>query len=245
MSVSQQPSDLVQRKRVWQTMLERVRQGNLGALPVLIGLLLIAIIFQSLNDRFLTPVNLTNLLFQIAAIGTISIGVVLVLLLGEIDLSVGSVSGLCAAIMAVLAVNQGWPAAGAIGAGILMGALIGIFQGFWITYFKVPSFVVSLAGLLAWQGALLAVLGSTGTINLTDPLLTGLANKLIAPWLGWLLGILGVLGYAAVVITEYRRRQAAELPTTVPSSFRLAHCVGGRRRFRHDCLYEYQSQPKY
>ncbi len=195
------------------TLRQRVRQGNLGPLPVLIGLALIAIVFQLLNDTFLTPVNLTNLMKQIAATGTISVGVVLVLLLGEVDLSVGAVSGFSAAIMAVLSVNAHWPALLAIAAGIVVGGLIGLLQGFWIATFRVPSFVVSLAGLLAWQGALLRVLGTTGTVNLTDPLITNLANALLPVWLGWVLG-LGTVGlYALLLLREHQRRRSAELPT--------------------------------
>ena len=121
---------------------------------------------RSPNDRFLTAFNLTNLALQIAAIGTISVGVVLVLLLGEIDLSVGAVSGLCAAVMAVLNVKHGWAPYLAIVAGARVGAAIGLFQGRSSTRFGIPSFVVTLAGLMAWQGALLQVLGDTGTVNL-------------------------------------------------------------------------------
>ena len=143
----------------------RVAQGELGNLPVLFGIVVIWAVFQILNDRFLSPVNLTNLMLQIAAMGTISVGIVLVLLLGEIDLSVGAVSGFTAGIMAVLNVKHGWPAVPAMGAAILAGLAIGAFQGAWITKLRVPSFVVTLAGLLAWQGALLYVLVSTGPKN--------------------------------------------------------------------------------
>jgi D-xylose transport system permease protein len=190
----------------------RLRQGNLGPLPVLIGLAVIAIVFQFFNQTFLTPVNLTNLLVQIAAVGTISIGVVLVLLLGEVDLSVGAVSGLSAAVMAVLSVKLGWPAPLAILCGIATGTVIGVVQGFWIANFRVPSFVVSLAGLLAWQGALLSVLGSTGTVNLTNKVIVGIANSRLPVWLGFVLAGLGILGYAAVVLGEHRGRQSAGLP---------------------------------
>src|SRR5215472_11760065 len=144
----------------------RVVQGEVGSLSVILGIIVIWVIFWLLNPNFLTPRNLTNLVLQLAAIGTISVGIVLVLLLGEIDLSVGAVSGLCAAIMAVLNVQHGVPPALAIAVAVLAGATIGALQGAWFTQLRIPSFVVTLAGLLAWQGALLLVLGSTGTINL-------------------------------------------------------------------------------
>ena len=133
---------------------------------MLLGIAVIWTIFQIANDRFLSAVNLSNLSLQIAATATISIGVVLILLLGEIDLSVGAVSGLAAAVMAVLSVKQGWSPVLGIAAGLAVGLLIGIFNGFMVTTFAIPSFVVTLAGLLGWQGAQLAVLGDTGSVNL-------------------------------------------------------------------------------
>lgn len=193
------------------TLRRRVSQGELGSLPVIVGLVVIWGIFQSQNPNFLTPRNLTNLMLQIAAVGLISAGVVLVLLLGEIDLSVGAVSGLCAAVMAVLNVKNEQPASVAILAAIVVGIAIGFLQGFWFTRFHVPSFVVTLAGLLAWQGALLYVLGSTGTINLTDRAIVGLANTFLPASLGWILGILSVVVYAATHLVERRRRVAAGL----------------------------------
>ena len=103
---------------------------DMGSMPIVLGMLIIWIIFQSANDKFLTPLNLTNLVFQISALGTISVGTVLVLLLGEVDLSAGVVSGLSAAVMAVLNVKQGVPGPLAVMAGLLTGVLIGIFHGF-------------------------------------------------------------------------------------------------------------------
>lgn len=188
-------------------------QWNLGSLPVLLGLILIAAIFQFANPNFLTPLNLTNLMVQISAVGTISVGVVLVLLIGEIDLSIGAVSGLCAGIMAVLSVKSGFSAPVAIGAGILTGTAIGLLQGFWIAKLGVPSFVVTLAGLLGWQGALLYVLGSTGTVNLSDPLIIGLANSQVPVTLGWLVGLVFAGGYIFRLWREQQQRLKAGLET--------------------------------
>ncbi|MCL4465307.1 MAG: sugar ABC transporter permease [Chloroflexi bacterium] len=186
-----------------------LRQGDIGSLPVLLGLVLIAIVFQIANPNFLTPLNLTNLMVQISALGTIAVGVVLVLLIGEIDLSVGAVSGLCAAIMAVLSAKNGLPASVAVPAGLVAGSLIGLLQGSWFAKLRVPSFVVTLAGYLGWQGVLLYVLGDTGTVNLTDPAITGIANTRLPLWLGWALGIVFVVGYAVVRWNERRRRGLA------------------------------------
>ena len=191
--------------------LRRFVQGDLASLRVVLGLAVIWVIFQSQNDRFLSAENLTNLMLQITAVGLISVGIVYVLLLGEIDLSVGAVSGLAAAVMAVLNVQHGWSPYLAIAAGVLVGTAIGFFQGAVFTRFGVPSFVVTLAGLLAWQGALLQVLGSTGSINITDPKITGLANTFYSDAVGWIVCALIVGAYAAVVLVGHRRRVAAGL----------------------------------
>jgi D-xylose transport system permease protein len=189
----------------------RFVEGDLGELRVIIVLAVIWAIFQSQEDRFLSATNLTNLLLQITAIGLVSVGVVLVLLLGEIDLSVGAVSGLCAAVMAVLSVKHGWSPYLAIAAAVLVGTAIGAFQGSVFTQFGVPSFVVTLAGLLAWQGAQLEVLGTTGTINLTDPTITGLTSTFYAGATGWAIAIVGFGIYAAVSLLTWRRKVAAGL----------------------------------
>jgi D-xylose transport system permease protein len=198
-------------QELWNSLVQRLLHGDIGSLPVLLGLILIAIIFQIANPNFLSPLNLTNLLVQIAAVGTIAVGVVLVLLIGEIDLSIGSVSGLTAAIMAVLSVKVGAPGWLAILAGILSGAVIGFIQGWWVAKLHVPSFVVTLAGFLGWQGALLYVLGSTGTVNLNDPLIIGLSNARLPVILGWLIG----LAFIAVAAFNAFRERAQRARTGV------------------------------
>jgi D-xylose transport system permease protein len=191
--------------------IRRLVQGDLASLRVVIGLALIWAIFQFENDRFLSAQNLTNLMLQITATGLISIGVVYVLLLGEIDLSVGAVSGLAAAVMAVLNVKHGWNPYLAIAAAVAVGMAIGLLQGSLFSRFVIPSFVVTLAGLLAWQGALLQVLGSTGSINLTDPVITGLANTFYSATVGWIFAAVVIGLYGAVLLLGHRRRVAAGL----------------------------------
>ena len=184
----------------------RVGRMELGPLPVLIGIAAIWTIFTIANPRFLSPINLTNMMLQIAAVGTISVGIVLVLLLGEIDLSVGSVSGFAAAVMAVASVKSGVPALLAIAIALAAGAAIGAFNGFVVTRFRVHSLVVTLAGLLGFQGAQLYVLGDTGTLNLRDSIITGLAGTFFAPVVGWLVAAVIIVAYA--VYSYYSRRQA-------------------------------------
>ena len=198
--------------------IRRLIQGDLASLRVVIGLALIWAIFQFENSRFLSAENLTNLGLQITAIGLISVGIVYVLLLGEIDLSVGAVSGLAAACMAVLNVKHGWNPYLAIAAAVAVGCAIGLLQGSLFTRFGIPSFVVTLAGLLAWQGALLQVLGSTGSLNITDPKITGLANTFYSDTVGWILLLVGLVSYGAVLVLGHRSRIAAGLAGQSPAA---------------------------
>jgi len=191
--------------------LRRFVQGDLASVRVLLGLVVIWAIFQAQNDRFLSAVNLTNLMLQITAVGLISVGVVYVLLLGEIDLSVGAVSGLAAAVVAVLNVKHGWNPYLAIAAGVLTGTAIGVLHGSLFTRFGVPSFVVTLAGLLAWQGALLYVLGDTGTVNLNDPKITGLANTFYSDTVGWIFALVAIAVAIGLTLWGYRQRVKAGL----------------------------------
>jgi D-xylose transport system permease protein len=191
--------------------LRRLGRGELSSVRVLLGIAVIWTIFQIANDRFLSAINLSNLTLQIAATATISIGVVLVLLLGEIDLSVGAVSGLAAGVTAVLSVQHGWNPVLAILAGLAIGALIGTFNGFMVTAFGIPSFVVTLAGLLGWQGALLWVLGDTGSVNLPPSTITDLTTTFFDPVIGWAIGIAAIAAYAATRLLARRQRIAAGL----------------------------------
>ena len=198
----------------------RLDNADLGSLPIIVGLAGIWLVFWLANDKFLSPLNLTNLMLQIAALGTLATGIFLALLLGEIDLSAGVVSGLCAAVMAVLNVKLGVPGPLAVLAGMLVGTLIGLFQGTLITRLHIPSFIVTLAGMIGWQGALLWVLGSTGTLNLRDAFITGIAGTFFREAIiGLLVGAALVTGYAAILFLDRRRRLAAQL--VAPSAQRL------------------------
>jgi D-xylose transport system permease protein len=144
-------------------------------------------------------------------VATISIGVVLILLLGAIDLSVGAVSGLAAGVMAVLSVKEGWSPELGIVAALVVGALIGLLQGFFITAFGLPSFVVTLAGLLAWPGFLLLVLGDTGTVPLPPSTITDLTGTFLDPAIGWAVAIAVVAVYVLGVLRGRMRRGQAGL----------------------------------
>jgi D-xylose transport system permease protein len=203
---------------------ERLRSGELGAWPVVIGLIVIWIVFQALNDRFLTPQNLSNLALQVAAAGTISVGVVLVLLLGEIDLSVGSVAGLGAAILAVVSVRHGVNEILAVVLVLFAGALIGAMQGFIFANVGVPAFVVTLAGNLGWLGLQLYLLFPQGTINIPyDGFVAKLTHTNLSDAMGWIIAALVVAAYAVAVLVDGVRRQRAGLParSTMASLLRI------------------------
>src|SRR4051795_13392546 len=192
-----------------------VKSGDLGSLPILVGLIIIAIVFQTQNDRFLTAGNFVNLLVQTAPYAVIAMGVTFVLLLGEIDLSIGFVSGVGGVLTAILlnpdkSVPPSWLVLViVIGAGLA----IGTFHGLIITKIGVPSFVVTLAGLLAWNGVVLLLIGSKGTVILQNDFVIGLANNFMADGTAWILMIV-VLGiYAGLQLMSLRSRKAAGLET--------------------------------
>ncbi len=192
-------------------LLRRFIAGDLAELRVVLALAVIWLVFYAQEPRFMSSVNLSNLVLQMTAVGIVSIGIVLVLLLGEIDLSVGAVSGLCAAIMAVLSVKHGWSPYLAIAAGVAAGTAIGLFQGSVFTRFGVPSFVVTLAGLLAWPGFQLEVLGETGTVNLNDPKILGLTSTFYSDTVGWIIALVAIGAYAALALRGRQKRVAQGL----------------------------------
>ena len=191
--------------------LGRVRSGDLGQLPVVIGLVIIWTVFQSLNPVFLSSNNLVNLLFDCSTVGVIALGIVCVLMVGEIDLSVGSVSGFSSALLGVLWVNGGWPVPLAVIGAIAAGAIIGSLYAFLFNRFGMPSFVATLAGLLAVLGLQLYVLGQGGSINL--PYGSSLVNfgqqYCMPPAVAYIIAALAALSlFASGYNTAARRKKA-------------------------------------
>ena len=190
-----------------------VKSGELGSLPIIVGLIIIAIVFQTQNDRFLTASNFVNLIVQTAPYAVIAMGVTFALLLGEIDLSIGFVSGVGGVLVALLLIPDGneLPTAVAIVVCLAAGIGIGVLHGLIITKIGVPSFVVTLAGLLAWNGVVLLLIGSRGTVILQNEFVIGLANDFMAPGTAWILMIACVALYAAIQLVRYRNREKAHL----------------------------------
>jgi D-xylose transport system permease protein len=198
--------------RWWQ----RVRAGDIGSLPIVVGLLVIVAVFGSLDDTFLTERNFTNLLLQMAPYATISIGVVFVLLLGEIDLSVAYVSALGGVSMTLLLRpdQPGWPWWLAIGFALLVTTTVGLVQGLVVTKAGVPSFVVTLAGLLIWNGVVLTLTtrySSSGTIRIQDTTVRGIANNFLNDFWGWALSGVVVVAYGLTQVRTASARRARGL----------------------------------
>jgi len=210
-----------------RSFIDRVRTGDLGSLPVVAGLLIIWAIFQVLNPNFLSSQNLVNLTVQSAAVGTIAIGIVLVLLIGEIDLSVGSVSGLASAILAVLFVQTGWHIAIVLVVALAAGAAVGLLYGLLYTRFGVPSFVITLAGLLGFLGLQLWVLGRAGSINIPDQtwIVEFLTQFFLPAWVSYLFIGISVAAYAWQLLAQARRRTEAGLTSMATTV--IAVRVGG------------------
>ncbi|MEV4412278.1 sugar ABC transporter permease [Catellatospora sp. NPDC049609] len=196
--------------------LQTLRTGDIGSLPIIIGLVLIVIVFQSLNPTFLNAFNLVNLCLQIAALGIMATGITLVLMLGEIDLSIGSVSGLAAAVLLVTHVDHGLAPLLAVLIAVLVGTLVGTLQGSIFARVGVPSFIVTLAGLLIWQGVQLRVLGEQGTINLppAGTLVRWAQFSFVPRWLAIALAVLVPVLYLVFSLLTRHRRASAELPVT-------------------------------
>jgi D-xylose transport system permease protein len=193
--------------------LSDVKSGDLGSLPIIVGLIVIALVFQLQNDRFLTAGNFVNLIVQTAPYAVIAMGVTFALLLGEIDLSIGFVSGVGGVLIALLLTPDGneLPTAVALAVVLAAGVGIGTLHGLIITKIGVPSFVVTLAGLLAWNGVVLILIGNRGTVILQNDVVIGLANDFMAPWLSWVLVLVCVALYAAVQLARVRSRRKAGL----------------------------------
>src|SRR6266849_875736 len=191
-------------------------RNELGFFPVLMTLIIIIAVFGFSSPFFLTPRNLSNLLLQIATIGVDALGVTLVLLLGEIDLSVASVGTLGAVIMGILSARLGYPAWAAIMIAIAAGALVGCINGLFIAILRIPSFIVTLAAAIGYEGLLLYLLNGQATLIINDPAINGIAGSSTS-FLPWYLGIglptLAVVLYIGGILLDQVNRRRAGLRT--------------------------------
>jgi D-xylose transport system permease protein len=191
----------------------RVRGGDLGSLPAVLGLIVLALIFGVARETFFSPLNFANLFTQSAQVVFIAMGLIFVLLLGEIDLSAGFASGVCGAIMAILLTTHGLAWYVAIPAAMVTGLVIGFVLGFMVSKFGIPSFVVTLAAFLAFQGILLQLLGGGKNISINDTFVLKLANSNLSVAGSWVFAIVAVVGYALAQLNQVRSRAARDLVT--------------------------------
>jgi D-xylose transport system permease protein len=194
--------------------LERLKAGDVGSLPVILGMVVIVIFFTAQSSAFFTAVNFNNLIVQMSGTVVVAIGVVFVLLLGEIDLSIGYVSGVAGVTVAWLqepGTSHQLPGILAILIAVAVGALIGVFQGSFVAFIGVPSFVVTLAGLLAWQGVIIRWIGEQGVIGIQDNLINDVANYVLPKWLGWVVALLVAIAFAVSVAGGFYARHRAGL----------------------------------
>ncbi|WSJ27403.1 sugar ABC transporter permease [Streptomyces sp. NBC_01259] len=201
-------------KGYWSEFTRKVRGGELGSLPVFVGLIVIAIVFQLQNSNFLSASSVANIAVYSSGLGIMAVGIVFVLLLGEIDLSVGSVAGVGAATWAVLNVNHGWPEWLAILTAVLAGTALGALHGFFFAKIGVPAFVVTLAGFLGWSGLQDWMMGGEGSINTpSGSVVEDLTNYFFEDkGVGYGLALVAVIAYAASLLVDSKRRKAANLP---------------------------------
>jgi len=193
--------------------MRRLRDGDFGSWYAVLGLVLLCVFFGIARPRFLSATNIANLFPQGAAVVLIAMGLIFVLLLGEIDLSAGFASGVCGAVMAVLLTDHGWRWFTAIPVALLCGLAIGFVLGLLVAKLGIPSFVVSLAGFLAFQGVLLVLLSGGRNVSIHDPFVLALANRNIPPAPSWALAAIAVAGYAVTQLLRVRGRAVRGLAT--------------------------------
>jgi D-xylose transport system permease protein len=190
---------------------QRLRGGDMGALPAVFGLVVLCTIFAVLEPSFLTAGNFANLFTQGAAGVVIAMGLIFVLLLGEIDLSAGFASGVCAAVLAIMLDTYHLPWYVSVGAAIVTGVVIGLIVGFLVAKVGIPSFVVTLAAFLAFQGVVLLLLKEGTNISVRDPVIVAVSNQNLDPMLGWALAGLAIVVYAGVQLFEMNNRRKRNL----------------------------------
>lgn len=185
--------------------LTRLRGGELGAVPIVVGLLLLTVIFTTLNPAFLTPRNFVNLIVQMAPLALIAVGVVFVLLIAEVDLSVGYLAGMSSVILARALQELGLHWSLAFALILLTGLTVGFVQGTLVARFGLPSLIVTLAGLVGWNGMVLILIGGRGTVTISDDVVIGFANTFLSPGVAYT--VMGVI-VALFGLTQVRRRAA-------------------------------------
>jgi D-xylose transport system permease protein len=205
--------------------LRRVRGGDMGSLPAILGLVVLFIVFGIANERFMSALNLANLVTQAGSICVLAMGLVFVLLIGDIDLSAGVAGGVSACVMGLTIVNHGWPWWAAIPAGIASGAVIGLAIGALCAKLGIPSFVVTLAFFLGLQGVTLKLIGEGGSVRVDDPVIRGITIDNMSVTAGWVCAVLIVAGFAGLELYRHRTKVSLGL-VHAPFGVVIARIVG-------------------
>ena len=200
-------------KGAMQDYWSRIKAGDIGSLPAVLGLVALCIVFGSMSSVFLTPGNFANLLTQAAAVIVIAMGLVFVLLLGEIDLSAGYTAGVTGAVLVILITNHDVPWYLALLAAIVVGVVLGFGLGTLVARLGIPSFVVTLAAFLAFQGILLLLAGEGGTIRVEDKTILAVENSNLTPTLSWIFFICVAVIYVLTGLNRMNSRRKAGLKT--------------------------------
>ena len=198
-------------KGAWRDYLARIKSGDMGALPGVLGLIALCVVFGAMSDVFLTPGNFANLLTQAASVTVIAMGLVFVLLLGEIDLSAGYASGVCGAVLVILITNHGYAWWLALLISIVVGALLGFVIGNLVSKLGIPSFVVTLASFLGFQGLLLLLAGEGGTIRIDNKNILAVQNNNLSPSLSWIFFLVVSVIYVLIGLARINSRRKAGL----------------------------------
>ncbi|WP_453985601.1 sugar ABC transporter permease [Brevibacterium casei] len=194
-----------------RTFFRRIKEGQLGSFPVILALIVIVVVFQSANSNFLSPANLVNLSTQVAYLAILALGINLILLLGEIDLSLAQLGGLAASVLGVLVVRQDVPPVIALTIILLLGLVVGAIQGWFFAVVGIPAFVVTLAGLLAFTGLTLTVLGTQKNLSMADTFAFDFASYYFPAIWAYVFGAIAVIGFAAGLVYSKLRRHAQGL----------------------------------
>lgn len=214
-TIEAEPASLAEYAQAWRV---RIKAGEIGSLPIIVGLILIVVVFGSMRDTFLTERNFTNLLLQMSPTAILAIGIVWILLIAEIDLSVAYVSAVGGVITALLLRpgDPGLPWPLAVGIALLVTTLIGFLYGQILTKLGIPSFVITLAGYMAFFGFVLILTtqwSTAGTTVIQDSFIIGLANNFLPDWLGWTLGGAIVGSFVLLEYLKFRGREGRGLAT--------------------------------
>ena len=188
------------------TFIRRVKEGQLGSFPVIFALVVIVIVFQSADSNFISPANLVNLSTQVAFLAILALGINLILLLGEIDLSLAQLGGLAASLLGVLVVRQGVPPAMALIIMLLLGLVVGAIQGWFFAVVGIPAFVVTLAGLLAFTGLTLTTLGTQKNLSMSDTFAFDFASFYFPAIWAYIFGAIAIIGFGGGIIYSKLRR---------------------------------------